>query len=251
MIDLSWWEIGMAVIGMVFWVAWIVIKYLFLLSLAAIPFMVPFQKEFRDAEVEAFYRGPCKRLPMAWLPMAGAGVMAAVAALPVGFANWKAEAGEKLSFWGGTKVAWTMPWTGWTFNVPDGVAAVFDRVDWRIPLVLAGLAFVLRIGVFKSVLHAFGQLLAFTLGGYAMYIFCSIYYAAVVIPTLIGIAMGIFMIFMGKNVGVEVLEDGFGTGDTRVDKDGKVYHRQFGKFGGEEGAWIGEDGKRYSLKRDD
>lgn len=234
--DLTWWEIVGSIFGMVVWLGWIIIKYVFLLSLAAMPFVASFEKDLREGEAETFYRGPGKRMSMAWLPIAGSAVMAAVAALPVGFANFRAEEGAKLSFWGGAKVAWTVPWTEWTLNLPDGVVAVFDRMDGVYPLALAGAAFLLRIGVFKSVGHAIGQLVAFTVGGYATYIFCGIYYAAIVIPTLLGIAMGIFMLFMGKSVGVEMLEGGFGTGDTRVDKDGKVYHRQFGKFGGEEGV---------------
>lgn len=160
-----------------------------MLFVAALPFMSA-GRMFQRAEARIFYRNPGACAGVGWLAIAGSAVVAAVAAVPVGWANLTAKGGEKLAFFSGEKVAWTASvskWN-WTFQLPGGTAEVFSRMHWEIPVLLALAAFIVRIWVFKGPVRAAGQLVLFTLAGYVTAALYGAYYAAVLVPSLVGIA---------------------------------------------------------------
>jgi hypothetical protein len=162
--------------------------------LAAMPFFSG-SRLFQLVEAKLFYRNPWERHGLVWLPVAGSAVVAAVAAIPVGWRCFWADGANQLGFFSGQKAAWTatiLNWS-WTFQLPQGTVEVYSRMHWEIPIILAAVAFVLRIWVFKGVFSAIAQFVTFTILAYATAAFFGPYYAVVSLFVFLAFFLGIFL----------------------------------------------------------
>jgi hypothetical protein len=157
----------------------------------ALPFMTG---HWLPSRIESLllYRNPGHHRGIGWLPIAGSAIVAAVAAVPLGWRNlWMAEA-DKLSFSGGPKTLWTAKVFNWsrTFELPLGTAEVYSRMHWEIPIILVIAAFIFRIRAFKGFFHAIVQFVLFTAAAYATAAFYGAFYGELFFMSLVGLMIG-------------------------------------------------------------
>lgn len=139
-----------------------------------------------------FYKKTGSHRGIGWLPVSGSAIVAAIAAVPVGWRNLLASGSDKLGFFGGPKATWTATvfhWS-WAFELPQGTAAVYARMHWGIPVLLAVAAFVLRIRAFKGIFSAMLQFIAFTAAAYATAAFYGAFYGAFFFMAIVGLLLG-------------------------------------------------------------
>lgn len=199
--------------------ALMVLVLLLIALIAILPFLTGHWL-VRGIEAVIFYRNPAIYHGIGWLPIAGSAMVAAYAAIPVGWHNlWTAEP-AKLEFFSGPTAVWTAKIFKWsmTFDLPLGTVAVFSRMHWEIPIILAGAAFILRIRAFKGIFTAMAQFVLFSVAAYATAAFFGAFYADL-----------LFIAFIGLFVGVGITSKSSGhtyTGDTSLEEINKENERR-------------------------